>query len=245
MKRLPFLETYDGENLTTIPGLKKKVEEVQLINLKLSEDIERLESMLKLQSGINKDLHKELETVVHKCDKDKKEILQRADDFEELSLRRLEKIHSLEAQLRQFVYGVSKTSKRHITVGPGGTVEPAGGELDVQSTIGEDNALLSELVDEKGGDLMPDENLLEIWIKDATLRDGIVVPGASTFMVIDFFDYESQTTSLMTGRRPNWDFAATFRVSVDDFLLRYLATDVVTLELNLVRLTLIHNSYWW
>ena len=139
-------------------------------------------------------------------------------------------------------------------------------------------------------------------------------PGSSTFMVIDFFDYESQTTSLIsgmpriifhffccsisfskfilcfyllrffitfsspacpsltllfilfticyyfitsfivsfslhivtltrtydfcavhtTGTKPVWEFATTFKIIVDDFLLRYLATDVITLELNMV-----------
>lgn len=38
-----------------------------------------------------------------------------------------------------------------------------------------------------------------VWIKSATVREGVVGPGASTFVVIDFFDYESQTTSLLTG----------------------------------------------
>lgn len=38
-----------------------------------------------------------------------------------------------------------------------------------------------------------------VWVKSATVREGVVGPGASTFVVIDFFDYESQTTSLLTG----------------------------------------------
>ena len=37
-----------------------------------------------------------------------------------------------------------------------------------------------------------------------------------------------------TGNKPVWDFATTFKIIVDDFLLRYLATDVITLELNMV-----------
>ena len=44
----------------------------QVMNLKLTEEVERFESMLKLQSGINRDLHKELEVLIHKRDSDKK-----------------------------------------------------------------------------------------------------------------------------------------------------------------------------
>ena len=75
--------------------------------------------------------------------------------------------------------------------------------------------------------------VLQVWVKSATLRDGVITPGSSSFVVIDFFDYESQTTGLLTGSKPQWDFAATYKLVVDDFLLRYLATDVITLELNM------------
>jgi hypothetical protein len=34
--------------------------------------------------------------------------------------------------------------------------------------------------------------------------------------------------------KPQWDFAATYKIVVDDFFLRYLAMDVMVLELNLV-----------
>jgi hypothetical protein len=51
---------------------------------------------------------------------------------------------------------------------------------------------------------------------------------------MDFFDYESQSTSLQPGDKPEWDFAATFKIVINDFLLRYLATDVITFEFNQV-----------
>jgi hypothetical protein len=77
---------------------------------------------------------------------------------------------------------------------------------------------------------------MEIWVHGAVIRDGNLLPGSSTFVVIDFFDYESQTTSLLSGLKPQWDFAATYKITVDDFLLRFLATGDVTLELNMVRI---------
>ena len=231
MGKLPFLEDPDGNNLVTLPLVKRKLEEVQVINLKLTEEVERLENMLKLQSGINRDLHKELESMVHKRDKDNRELVQRSEDFEELALRRLEKIHALEAQIRELIYGVSG-KKTHKIVDHNPTQR--GAKKDVVVADPEpDNPLLSDLIDEKGGEITPDENLLEIWVKSATLRDGVLGPGSSSFVVIDFFDYESQASALISGTKPQWDFAATFKIVVDDFLLRYLATDVVTFEYNI------------
>ena len=40
-------------------------------------------------------------------------------------------------------------------------------------------------------------------------------------------------TPLVRPLPSQWDFAATYKLVVDDFLLRYLATDVITLELNM------------
>lgn len=233
LEKLPFLEDPEGEKLVTIPIMKRKLEEVQVMNLKLTEEVERFENMLKLQSGINRDLHKELEAMSHKRDKDKRDLQQRAEDFEELAKKRLNKIQSLEAQVRQLVYGVSKR-------GDAGLAAPASAkrvekpESSAMTVISDaDNVLLNELIEERGGDLTPDENLLEVWVKSASIADGTTSPGSSSFVVVDFFDYESQTTSLLSTLKPQWDFAATYKVNVDDFLLRYLATDVIIFELNM------------
>lgn len=232
--RLPFLEDPDGEKLVTLPAVRRKLEEYQVLNLKITEENQRLESMLKLQTQISRDLHKEIESLVRNRDKDKQSLLDKAGSFEELAAKRLEKIHKLEAQVRQYIYGLSKNSKvpksnrdyyASVTPEQKGATDPEDEEAG--------NALLNELIEDKGGNIREDENLLEIWVKSCSIRDGVLSPGSSTFVVIDFFDYESQTTALLSGSKPQWDFAATYKLIVDDFLLRYLATDTVTLELNM------------
>jgi protein fantom len=230
--KLDFLKNADGfDDPITLPLLKKKAQEIQIINLNLTKEVERLENMLKIQTNINRDLNKELENFTHKKDKDKKELEQRAQDFEELAMKRLNKIHTLEAQLREVVYGLSKKKRgKHAGHRP----QDQGDDLETISEVGTENVLLSELLEEKNGDIDPDENMLEVWVKGATIKDGVVVPGSSTFVVFDFFDYESQTTSIMPTSKPHWDFAATYKITVDDFFLRYLATDGLSFELNMV-----------
>ena len=235
LAKLPFLEDPEGEKLVALPAVKRKLEEYQLLNLKLTEENERLENMLKLQTGISRDLHKEVEALVRNRDKDKAALEQKAADFEEIALKRLDKIHALEAQVRQFVYGLAKNSKGGRSGGAFNMVTPDKGDGEEEDMDGDvDHALLQELMEMNGGEVREDENLLEIWIKGASIREGVLTPGSSCFVVIDFFDYESQTTSLLSGLKPQWDFAATYQLTVDDFLLRYFATDVVTLELNMV-----------
>lgn len=46
----------------------------------------------------------------------------------------------------------------------------------------------------------------------AELEPGVVMAGASSFIVVDFFDFESQATPLLSGLAPAFDFATTFKV---------------------------------
>jgi hypothetical protein len=237
--KLSFLEDVEGDRLVSVPALKSKLEEYQMMNLRLTEESERLENMLKLQSGINKDLHKELEMLVRSRDRESREKDQKVGEFEAIAVKRLHKIHALEAQVRQYVYGLTKGTK-----GRKNGVDHQFNNAVLDTSFGSDDAdeaLLTELTTtDNGEELRPDENLMEIWIKGATIKDtGVLSQGSSTFVVIDFFDFESQTTSLVSGHKPQWDFASSYKIVVDDFFLRTLAIDVVTLELNMVSIQVI------
>lgn len=229
--RLPFLENPDESSMTNdIPGFRRKLEEIQMLNLRLGEDNERLESMLKMQVGINKDLHKELEALVLVREKEKNDMIKKNTDFEQLAVTRLDKIHRLEAQLRELTYGLGKSlrSKGALSSGIDGQ------DIDSSFQVEDNTNLISQLLSDRNN-IDPDENLLEIWIKCAKFEEGVLPVGSSTFVVVDFFDYESQATPLICGSGPIWDFAATYKIRVDDFFLRFLATDSVHFDINLVR----------
>jgi First C2 domain of RPGR-interacting protein 1 len=61
---------------------------------------------------------------------------------------------------------------------------------------------------------------IQVWVVGCALREGCIAPGASSFVVIDFYDYESQATTLLTGSSPKFDFATTYKVTVDDLFLK-------------------------
>lgn len=46
----------------------------------------------------------------------------------------------------------------------------------------------------------------------AELEPGVLSAGSSSFIVVDFFDFESQATPLLPGVSPAYDFATTFKV---------------------------------
>ncbi|GMH77661.1 hypothetical protein TrRE_jg7069 [Triparma retinervis] len=215
---LDFLEKVDDGDM----DIKKRLQMVQVANLNITRELERAERMLKAQASINRDLHLELEEAQKRQRMEKDSLQAKLEDFESLCLKRLQRIHSLEAQVRQHLYAVGGSG--------GGKFKKTPAALDdVVGLLDEEDNLLQEI---SSGDFGPDENLIEVYIVDAEISENTVTSDASTFVLVDFFDYESQATPLVTGLYPRYDFATTYKVTVDDFFLRFLATDSLSIELN-------------
>ena len=85
------------------------------------------------------------------------------------------------------------------------------------------------------GEFGPGENLLEVWVVEAQLDSKYFDQNAHTFMMVDFFDFESQPTQLEQGLNPKYDFSSTFKVEVKDFFIQHLLKETVTIELNIAR----------
>ena len=161
----------------------------------------------------------------------------RCNDLELLSSKRLQRIKVLEAQLKQYI-AASRGSSGLIASGVGG-----------ESEIGSELALVP------GMSFEPGENLLEVFVVSGTFvgqgPDGAsALPTSSimfngqavtlnddstTFVMCDFYDYETQTTPLLLGLQPQYNFSATYKVETDHFFLRFLSTDSLVLEINLAR----------
>lgn len=121
VSRLSFLETLNDPNSEfsdlTLPIYKRKLEQVQIMNMTLSNEIEKFENMLKLQTNINRDLHTELELGYKKHEIDVSGLRLRVSDLESLNTQRLNKIQALEAQLRQLIYNSSKYKGKRFNQG--------------------------------------------------------------------------------------------------------------------------------
>ncbi|KAJ8610862.1 hypothetical protein CTAYLR_009140 [Chrysophaeum taylorii] len=175
-------------------------------------ELDRLDKMLQVQMSINRDLNTELDRARSRQTAETKELVQKIEDVEALATRRLKRITMLEAQVKQARYhGVGKQSRR--------------AELLKDSGDDRSEALLAE-----AGMLAADENMAEVWIVEVEYEEGVVVGDTSTFAVVDFYIFESQATPWLPGARPEFDFATTYKIRVDDAFLRYLATEVLTIE---------------
>ena len=81
------------------------------------------------------------------------------------------------------------------------------------------------------------ENLLEIHLGNArfspealgTLGD----PDPSTFCTFAFYDYEIQSTAVVQGAHPAYNFTSQYLVRMDELLLQHLHTSTVAVETQL------------
>ena len=83
-----------------------------------------------------------------------------------------------------------------------------------------------------------DENCLDLYITTANFdvdsiqnKLGLQIDNLMSFISVDFYIHQTQTSNLMTGQKPNYNLQISFRVNVDENFLNYLQDDFMVIEL--------------
>ena len=83
-----------------------------------------------------------------------------------------------------------------------------------------------------------DENYLDLYITSANFDNegiqnklGIEIDNLMSFISVDFYLHETQTSNLMTGQRPNYNFQLSFKVIEDENFISYLQDEYIIIEL--------------
>lgn len=206
-----------------------RVHLLQIAHLKAMQELERCEKMLHAQTNINRELTLEIEDLTARKLSASSALQSKIKELALLAEERQQRIHMLEAQIRQLKYARAKLRKTAQFFDD----EPASNSSDDDDDeASSDLESVSESLVMAARDLVPGEQLLEIVIPSAAFDRNVVSENSSTFVLCDFYDFESQTTSLLMGSRPEYSFSATFQVTVDGFFLRYLASETLALEVH-------------
>ncbi|XP_062317910.1 protein fantom [Osmerus eperlanus] len=211
--QLGFLEQVEDEMRG---DADRSVRELQATHAETIQELEKTRNMLIIQHKINKDYQAEVEAVTRKMDEAKAEYDQKLERLAQLLDMRAAKIKKLETQLKDIAYG----TKAHV-------FKPDVDDDDLADVFDETVRL------ERG------ENLLEIHIGKGSFSAvalaslGDLEP--STFCTYAFFDFELQSTPVVKGERPTYDFTSQYVVRVDDLFLQHLHSGSATLELQLAR----------
>ncbi|OQR84976.1 hypothetical protein ACHHYP_12456 [Achlya hypogyna] len=208
---------------SSVHVLKTKVHTLQIAHLSSTQELERCEKMLQAQTSINRELALEIEELVARKDVGAVALEKKLASLELVAEQRLKKIAQLEAQLRQLKY----LHKHTHAPKPAATDDCGFASDDAPDSADAEPALLAG-----AEDLEPGENLLEVWVVSAHFEPKYVHGSSCTFVLCDFFDFESQTTALLPGGDPVYNFATSYKITADAFFLRYLASEQLTLEVH-------------
>ncbi|KAI4872166.1 hypothetical protein NFI96_031001 [Prochilodus magdalenae] len=208
---LGFLEKVDEK---VHMDVERSMKELQATYAETVQELEKTRNMLIIQHKINKDYQAEVEAVTRKMDDLKLENELKQEKLAQLLDMRAAKIKKLEAQLKDIAYG----TKTHI-FRPDVTDDDVTDEFD--ETV----------------HLARGENLLEIHLGMARFSpealESLSDKEPTTFCTYAFYDFELQSTAVVRGPQPPYDFTSQYLVKVDDHFLHYLHSSSITVEVQL------------
>nr|XP_060506743.1 protein fantom isoform X2 [Panthera onca] len=207
---LSFLEKVDNK---INKDLERSMRELQATHAETVQELEKTRNMLIMQHKINKDYQMEVEAVTQKMENLQQDYELKVEQYVHLLDIRAARIQKLEAQLKDIAYG-TKQYKFKPEIMPDDSVD----EFDETIHL------------ERG------ENLFEIHINKVTFSPEVFQASGDkepvTFCTYAFYDFELQTSPIVQGLHPEYNFTSQYLVHVDDLFLQYVQKNIVTLEVH-------------
>uniref|UniRef100_A0A8C8YYV7 Protein fantom n=1 Tax=Prolemur simus TaxID=1328070 RepID=A0A8C8YYV7_PROSS len=207
---LSFLEKVDGK---INKDLEHSMRELQATHAETVQELEKTRNMLIMQHKINKDYQMEVEAVTHKMENLQQDYELKVEQYVHLLDIRAARIRKLEAQLKDIAYG-TRQYKFKTEIMPDDSVD----EFDETIHL------------ERG------ENLFEIHINKVTFSSEVLQASGDkepvTFCTYAFYDFELQTTPIVRGLHPEYNFTSQYLVHVNDLFLQYIQKNTITLEVH-------------
>ncbi|XP_069312393.1 protein fantom isoform X3 [Eulemur rufifrons] len=207
---LSFLEKVDSK---INKDLERSMRELQATHAETVQELEKTRNMLIMQHKINKDYQMEVEAVTHKMENLQQDYELKVEQYVHLLDIRAARIRKLEAQLKDIAYG-TKQYKFKTEIMPDDSVD----EFDETIHL------------ERG------ENLFEIHINKVTFSSEVLQASGDkepvTFCTYAFYDFELQTTPIVRGLHPEYNFTSQYLVHVNDLFLQYIQKNTITLEVH-------------
>uniref|UniRef100_A0A452T5S1 RPGRIP1 like n=1 Tax=Ursus maritimus TaxID=29073 RepID=A0A452T5S1_URSMA len=209
-KNLSFLEKVDNK---INKDLERSMRELQATHAETVQELEKTRNMLIMQHKINKDYQMEVEAVTQKMENLQQDYELKVEQYVHLLDSRAARIQKLEAQLKDIAYG-TKQYKFKPEITPDDSVD----EFDETIHL------------ERG------ENLFEIHINKVTFSSEVLQASGDkepvTFCTYAFYDFELQTTPIVQGLHPEYNFTSQYLVHVNDLFLQYIQKNTITLEVH-------------
>ncbi|GFR44254.1 hypothetical protein Agub_g5456 [Astrephomene gubernaculifera] len=179
-------------------------------------EIKKLHKVLETESAITLEAKAALEEAHREMERLKRDLQGDLRKMERELERRDEKIRKLELQLRGAYSGINRALRSSTRGARGG----AGGLRD---SLRSDTDDFSEIAEE--------QNVFELHVTEAQIYEEALGKDPSVFFTFDFFMHETQATPVLASNAPSFNTLIQYVVDSDPFLLEYLDSHVMALEL--------------
>jgi protein fantom len=220
--QLNFLE--EGTAIPSdLQGLRREIERLKLEKGQLAAEVEKAQSLLVLRNEMEKEKTSMYETEVEQLRIQLRSAQQRAEELARLADYRANRVIQLERNTRLNTYDGDNR-----IVG-----------TKTQITVGELQNSAPEFL-ESGTEVAANENILDLWLGEAefyqsaletALRGQVSVTSSFlSFLTVDFYNMETQSTSLCESLRPKYNVHISFKISVNDAFIKTLQNGYIYLE---------------
>ena len=221
-QNMDFLEKMDEEQ-NDLEQLQKENKRLKIEKGILGVELEKTKNLLTLQQGINNDKIKVNELDKEKYKADIKYLKEEIEKLKEL----LEKARKSQIKKEEIIS--EKTSQK-----------------DKESDYNKDDLRISQrTLDSKitgfsieSEDYELNENAVDIYITTANYDENVLrnilnieLENLASFITVDFFLHQTETSNVTSGKKPNYNLQLTFRVIINDFFINFLKGEYIIVEL--------------
>lgn len=228
--KFPFyLNLKNSENDEKDPEkLLKEIERLKIEKGLLGNELEKTRSLLKIQQQINDDqqsmINEEKKIFKHQIEK----LTKKCDELSKLvDIERLPKNYL--TQSRNF--GTTRDPKMLIN-----DLIPSEKLVNLMS---DDITEFSK--DEQESTLGLNENCLDLYIGEAIFEPsvekdlGFSLNNIMSFMSVDFYLHETQTSNLNSGIKPVYNLQISFKITVDENFVHYLESENISIDIYYIK----------
>jgi protein fantom len=202
----------------------------------LGNELDKTKSLLQIQQQINEDMQK-----IQECDLKKYQAEIKKSNEKISELCKLIDIKNLPKE-----YITKDASGNPIIKDTNALISSLLNDGNNTQDTSENNNLMDDRIsefskDENEPDFAMNENAIDVYIGECYFEEGLdseigfKVDNMMSFITVDFFIHETQTSNILSGKNPMYNFQLTFRVNVDEHLLNYLESDYIYIEIYYLR----------
>lgn len=226
--KIDFLDKMNEPQSQDPTFLMKEIERLKIEKGILGSELEKTKSLLQIQQQINEDhvklaeedkkiLKMQNEKLIKKCEE-----LAKLIDIERLPYksRDIMGIRNADDLRRELLSGVL----------------PEDRAVNLMS-----DAITEFSKDETETEFGLNDNALDLYIGEAFFEEGLErelgfrLANIMSFLSVDFYMHETETSNLISGARPIYNFQLSFKVVVDEHLIHYLESDFIMLDIYYIK----------